>query len=167
MTDHSGIAGVQVEIPSYVTETLSESVVESLARTPVEDGNSVPVILSRFAREESDTSDPRLIEGLDVMCRKLSVQRMVCTSYDKDWRMAVEKESLGNEWWPLMLFLLLTLPGSGKSEREEVRGLAFKWLNAALVGIDLAKDLGASEAALSKLGELAEQRLDALTGNTI
>jgi hypothetical protein len=164
MTDLIGIGGAQVKVPAYATENLSESVVDSFSATPIEDGNSVPVILSRFAREESDTSDPRLIEGLEAMCRKLSVQRMVRTSYDEDWRVAVEKASLGNKWWPLMLFLLLSLPDPGDSDQNDARGIALKWVNAALVGIDVARGQGVGESTLSMLAELAEQRLDELTG---
>jgi hypothetical protein len=164
MTDHDIIITGQLEVPSYLIDILDDSPVESLSKTPLGNGNSVRVFLSRFVTREADTHDLRLVEFLEVMCRKLSVLRMVRTSYDSDWRMAIEKEPLSNEWWPLMLYLLLSLPDSTESEPENALGIKLKWANAALVGIECARVLGANDAALSALGDLAERRLDSLIG---
>jgi hypothetical protein len=164
MTVHNGFIDGQLEIPSYLTEILDDSAIESLSKTSLGDGNSIPVFLSRFATTEPDTNDPLLGQCLEVICRKLSVLRMVRTSYDSDWQMAIEKKPLGIEWWPLMLYLLLTLPDTTKSGPGNALGLALKWINAALIGIELARELGASEVALSELTDLAERRLDTLIG---
>jgi hypothetical protein len=164
MTDQSRSGGTEVENPGYVTEDLDESLVVSLAGTNLDGANNVAAYLSRFAHADSDKTDPRLMGALNVMCRKLSVQRLVRTSYDDDWRMAVDKSPLDARWWPLMLYLLLSIPGFEESRRDDLRGIALKRINAALVGIDVAKGLDVSESALSKLVQLAEQRLDALAG---
>ena len=115
MTDQSRSGGAEVEIPGYVTEDLDESLVVSLVGTNLDGANNVAAYLSKFAHADSDKTDQRLMGALDVMCRKLSVQRLVRTSYDDDWRMAVDKSPLDARWWPLMLYLLLSIPGFEES----------------------------------------------------
>jgi hypothetical protein len=163
MKDRNGFVEGPLNIPSYLTEVLDKSLVQTLSKTPLGMGNNVPVFLARFVGTEPDTSDSRLVEFLDVMCRKLSVLRMVRTSYDSDWRMAVDKQPLAKDWWPLMLYLLLMPSITKDSQIEDTLGVELKWVNAALIGIELARQHGALETTLATLDNLAEQRLDTLT----
>jgi len=150
------------EIPGYVIDELDESLLAQLAESPLGDEKKIDVYLAKYASEGADATDPQLIKALEVICRKLSVQRMVRVSYDKEWKMAVEKQPLDRKWWPLMLFLLLTIPGAEGAPEDQI-GRALKQVNAALIGIDVAKALDVTEVALANLGELAGQRLDELT----
>jgi hypothetical protein len=164
MTDKNRAGGSELKIPNYVTADLEESLVTSLAETSLDEGNNVAAYLSQFARADSEVNDPQLLVFLEVICRKLSVQRLVRTSYDSDWRTAIEKSPLSAMWWPLMLYLMLSIPHTREVQSVDHRGIALKRLNAALVGIDVAKDLGVGDSSLTKLRQLAEQRLGALLG---
>jgi hypothetical protein len=157
-------AGRVKEIPEYVTADLSESLVASLGGTALGEGNVVAVFLARYVHTDSDRDDPLLESALDVLCRKLSVQRIVRTSYDSEWRMAVDSSPLDKEWWPLLLFMLLAGGNSTSLSGDDQLGFALKRINAALVGIDVAEGLGLNETALSKLAQFAESRLDELAG---
>ena len=155
-----------LEIPAYVTADLDDAMIGDLAGRPIGDENSVVQYLARLFQAGADNGDEKLITALDVMCRKLSVQRLVRTSYDTDWKMAVRKGRLDRRWWPLMLYLLLVVPGGADVSNFERNGIELKRINAGLIGIDVSLEFGVNPVALSNLRSLAGQRLIELTAAT-
>ena len=154
---------IEIVVPAFVTEELNPTIANSLTTTKSTNENDVTVFLSGIMSNESYPSNTSEHEFLDVICRKLSIHRIVRTSYDIQWQRAIKKTPLAVEWWPLMLFLLLGKHVSG-SPSEDAYGIALKRINAAFVGIDVAQEQGVAGSKLLKLKNLAEQQLCALTG---
>ena len=150
---------VEIAIPVFVMEELSEVVVNSLASMKSTSENDVTVFLSRIILNKCYPSDSDKSKFLDIICRKLSVHGIVRTSYDIQWQFAINRTPLAVEWWPAMLFLLI-----GKHIGEDTYGMTLKQINAAFVGIDVAQELGVAQSKLQELKKLAEQHLLELTG---
>jgi hypothetical protein len=151
------------EIPGYVTADLDDSMIGDFSGRSIGDEKSVEQHLARLFKAGVDTNDEQLTNALDMICRKLSVQRLVRTSYDTDWKMAVRKGRLDRRWWPLMLYLLLVVPGGAEVSTFERKGIELKRINAGLIGIDVSLEFGVNPVALSNLRLLAGQRLIELT----
>ena len=153
---------IEIVVPAFVTKELNPTIANTLATTKSTDENDVTVFLSRIMSNKPYQSNTSEHEFLDVICRKLSIHRIVRTSYDLQWQHAIKKTPLAVEWWPLMLFLLLDKHVYG-SANEDSQGITLKRTNAAFVGIDVAQELGVAGSKLLKLKNLAEQQLCALT----
>ena len=163
MINENHSSQVEIVIPVFVTEELNPTIVNSLATIKSTSENDVTVFLSGTMLDKSYPSNSSVHKFLDVICRKLSVHRMVRTSYDIQWQRAINETPLAVEWWPLMLFLLLGKHVSG-SPNEDAYGITLKQINAAFVGIDVAQELKVARSKLLKLKNLAERQLCALTG---
>lgn len=146
-------------IPDFV---LDSSIIESELGSAPPDQRSVPHFLMNLAGTPSGELDPEQEAGLDAICRKLSVHGSVRTSYDLEWKQPAIRKRLAPEWWPLMIFLLLSMPESDTVHDERDLANSMKRLNSAFVAIDLADARGVSSHTLEKLKDLSTERLDAL-----
>jgi hypothetical protein len=154
MTNQNPLSKLMVGIPSFVIEDLNNTTM------PCKSGreNNVAESLLQIAQNTSEECDSRTDEFLNVVCHKLSVHQIVRTSYDMQWRLAIQKTPLEGKWWPLMLFLLIRKCTSEKPSKGTL-GLQLKRINAAFSGIDVARGLGVNESKIQQLTQLAEQRL--------
>ena len=163
MIHKNPLSQAEFVIPEFVTEKLNGKIVNRLAAIKSTSENDVTVFLSHIVHNKSYPDDSNEHKFLDVICRKLSVHRIVRTSYDIQWQRAINRAPLALEWWPLMLFLLLGKRIS-KGLDEDAYGIKLKRINAAFIGTDVAEGLGMAQSKLQKLKGLAEQHLYELTG---
>ena len=91
MINENPSSQVEVAIPAFVTEELNPTIANSLATTKSTNENDVTVFLSRIMSNKSYPSNTSEQEFMDVICRKLSVHRIVRTSYDSQWQRAIKK----------------------------------------------------------------------------
>ena len=103
MINQNPLSKLIVGIPSFVIEDLNNTTM------PGKSGgeNNVAESLLQIAQNTSEECDSRTDEFLNVVCHKLSVHQIVRTSYDMQWRLAIQRTPLEVKWWPLMLFLLI------------------------------------------------------------
>jgi len=154
MINQNPLSKLIVGIPPFVIDDLNNTTMPGKS----ERENNVAASLLQIAQNPSEECDSRTGEFLNVVCHKLSVHQIVRTSYDMQWRLAIQKTPLEVKWWPLMLFLLIRKCTSKKPSKGNL-GLHLKRINAAFSGIDVARRLGVNESKIQQLTQLAEQRL--------
>lgn len=103
-------------------------------------------------------------DGMEALCRKLSVTKQVKAAYDATWRRAVTQEEITPAHWSALIALLLAqFQALGETE-EYARGTALKRLNAAFAAIDIAGGLP-NVPHLPELAWWVEARLAEIVGS--
>jgi hypothetical protein len=98
----------------------------------------------------------------EALCRKLHVAKKLMTAYAPGWKKVPEAVPLPLPYSSLTIAVLLAYSHLSREESRDARGLGFKFLNAALAAVDLARSQG-TIPHLSELQSWAEETLQNLT----
>jgi hypothetical protein len=99
---------------------------------------------------------------LEALCRKLHVAKKLMAVYAPGWNKVPEAVPLPLPYWSLTIVVLLAYSHLTREENRDARGLGFKFLNAALAAVDLARSRG-TIPHLSELQSWAEETLENFT----
>lgn len=87
---------------------------------------------------------------LEALCRKLHVAKKLMAAYATGWNKIPEAVPLPLPYWSLTIAVLLAYSHLSREENRDTRGLGFKFLNAGLAAVDLAR----SQRTIPHLPEL-------------
>jgi hypothetical protein len=79
---------------------------------------------------------------LEALCRKLHVAKKLMAVYAPGWNKIPEAVPLPLPYWSLTIAVLLAYSHLSREENRDARGLGFKFLNAAVAAVDLARSRG-------------------------
>ena len=79
-------------------------------------------------------------KDLEALCRKVHVAKKVMAIYAPGWKKVPEPVPLSLPHWPVLITVLLGYSHLDDVNNKDARGLAFKFLNAALTALELAKN---------------------------
>lgn len=100
-------------------------------------------------------------KDLEAMCRKVHIAKKVMAIYAPGWKKVPEPVPLSLPYWSALIAILLGHSHLDNVNNKDARGLAFKFLNAALASLDLAESQG-TIPYFSELQGWAEEVLENL-----
>jgi hypothetical protein len=119
-------------------------------------------VLAGLARSWPEPLSDDQRRDLEALCRKVHVAKKLMSVYAPGWKRVSEPVPLSLPYWSLAVAVLLGYSHLEEAENEEARGLGFKFLNAALMALDLARTRGIIPH-LSELRTWAEEVLENLS----
>ena len=152
-----------MEISDSLRALISEKDAPDSLRSSESPEHHVATFLMSCIGTDSSLSPALRDEGLDELSRKLSLRRSIRRSYDANWKFAVDKARLEANWWPVLLYLLISASSDSEGNSETGPADALKHLNAVFVGLDFAQELDIESSVLSEIENLAEHHLQVLT----
>jgi len=78
--------------------------------------------------------DHKDLKFLDMICRKLSINKNIFEYYESDWKTTTNPTPLSSLSWPVVIAALLAYPINNKGNN---RDRAIKYINSSFVALEL------------------------------
>lgn len=97
-------------------------------------------------------------QGLDALCRKLSVTKQVKKVYERKWGRPLSQDQLDVRFWPALIAVLLLRSPSEPHSFGNRDGFDLKRINAACEALDIAEEI-LEDREFDQLSEFLRDRL--------
>lgn len=114
--------------------------------------------LMSLLQTDNNSLDEFRQQGLETICRSLSVAGNVKATYDLNWERTLNQKLLPPIYWPLMIAVLSRPFQYPNPSKYDLKGEELKRLNAALTALDISCDFD-MDAHLLQLRAYLENRL--------